>query len=93
MRRWFTSGPTAIDPASAQKLLADSGFKKDATLVSFCNTGHWAATNWFALSELAGAENVKLYPESMVDWSNAGLPMANVPGLMQNLWKQVKGWF
>ncbi len=91
--RWFTSGPTAIDPASAQKLLADSGFKKDATLVSFCNTGHWAATNWFALSELAGAENVKLYPESMVDWSNAGLPMANVPGLMQNLWKQVKGWF
>jgi thiosulfate/3-mercaptopyruvate sulfurtransferase len=22
--------------------------------VSFCNTGHWAATNWFALSEVAG---------------------------------------
>lgn len=91
--RWFTAGPTTIDAGAAEKLLADSGFKRDATLVSFCNTGHWAATNWFALSELAGAANVKLYPESMVDWSNAGLPMANTPGLAQNLWKQIKGWF
>jgi thiosulfate/3-mercaptopyruvate sulfurtransferase len=45
-------------------------------IVSFCNTGHWAATNWFALSELAGVENVKLYPESTVGWSNAGLPLS-----------------
>jgi len=41
-------------------------------LVSFCNTGHWAATNWFAVSELAGVENVKLYPESMVGWTVSG---------------------
>lgn len=41
-------------------------------VVSFCNTGHWAATNWFALSELAGLANVKLYPESMVGWTRAG---------------------
>ena len=41
-------------------------------IVSFCNTGHWAATNWFALSELAGKDNVKLYPESMVGWVNNG---------------------
>ena len=42
------------------------------TLVSFCNTGHWASTNWFALSEIAGIPNVKLYPESMVGWSKRG---------------------
>jgi thiosulfate/3-mercaptopyruvate sulfurtransferase len=47
-----------------------------AEIISFCNTGHWAATNWFALSELAGVENVKLYPESTVGWSNAGLPLS-----------------
>ena len=41
-------------------------------VASFCNTGHWAATNWFALSELAGIGNVKLYPESMVGWTKAG---------------------
>ena len=41
-------------------------------VASFCNTGHWAATNWFALSELAGIDNVKLYPESMVGWTRAG---------------------
>lgn len=40
--------------------------------VSFCNTGHWAATNWFAVSELAGVEAVKLYPESMVGWTRLG---------------------
>lgn len=67
-------------PAAAAAIAKNAGYdpaKKDKTLVSFCNTGHWAATNWFALSEVAGIENVKLYPESMVGWSNALLPMAN----------------
>lgn len=45
-------------------------------IASFCNTGHWAATNWFALSELAGIENVKLYPESMVGWTKANQPVS-----------------
>ena len=44
-------------------------------IASFCNTGHWAATNWFALSEIAGIKNVKLYPESMVGWTNADQPV------------------
>ena len=46
---------------------------KSRPIASFCNTGHWAATNWFALSELAGIDNVKLYPESMVGWTKSGL--------------------
>jgi thiosulfate/3-mercaptopyruvate sulfurtransferase len=68
-------------PAAAEQIARKAGYeasKNDAeVLVSFCNTGHWAATNWFALSEVAGIENVKLYPESMVGWSNAFLPMVN----------------
>lgn len=38
-------------------------------IVSYCNTGHWAATNWFVLSELLGREDVKLYDGSMVEWT------------------------
>ena len=75
------------------RLAEAEGFADADQLVSFCNTGHWAATNWFALSELAGIDNVKLYPESMVGWSNAGHEMANVPGLFRNLWNQVRGVF
>ena len=37
--------------------------------ISFCNTGHWAATDWFVLSELAGFEEVALYDGSMAEWS------------------------
>jgi thiosulfate/3-mercaptopyruvate sulfurtransferase len=89
---WFSS-PAIVDPAAARALAEKNGYAEDEALISFCNTGHWAATNWFALSELAGIENVRLYPESMVGWSNAGLPMDNVPGLLQNLWKQVADQF
>ena len=38
-------------------------------VVTYCNTGHWAATDWFVLSEILGRPNVKLYAGSMVEWS------------------------
>lgn len=88
---WFESGPVIVNAGSAKELAEAQGFIDEEQIISFCNTGHWAATNWFALSELAGIENVKLYPESMVGWSNAGYEMANVPGLFENLWNQVTG--
>lgn len=90
---WFDNGPAIVDAAAVRRLAEAEGFTGQEQVVSFCNTGHWAATNWFALSELAGVENVKLYPESMVGWSNAGGEMANVPGPIQNLWNQIKGVF
>jgi thiosulfate/3-mercaptopyruvate sulfurtransferase len=37
--------------------------------VTYCNTGHWAATDWFVLSELLGRKEVRLYYGSMVDWT------------------------
>jgi thiosulfate/3-mercaptopyruvate sulfurtransferase len=37
--------------------------------VSYCNTGHWAATDWFVLHEVLGRENVKLYDGSMTEWA------------------------
>ncbi len=90
---WFGSGPAVIDPETVRRLVEENGLDTGEPLVSFCNTGHWAATNWFALSELGGIEDVKLYPESVVGWSQAGLPMENVPGRLQHLWTNVKNWF
>lgn len=90
--RWFgTDAPALIKPDMVASLAAEGGFEQGDRLVSFCNTGHWAATNWFALSELAGIEGVRLYPESMVGWSGAGLEMDNVPGPIRNLLNKLTG--
>ncbi|MFU8778808.1 MAG: sulfurtransferase [Roseovarius sp.] len=90
--RWFGQDePTLIKPDLIRELTKKNGFDQGDRLVSFCNTGHWAATNWFALSEVAGIEGVRMYPESMVGWSNAGYDMANVPGLFQNLLNKITG--
>lgn len=86
---WFRNGPAIMDASAAAALAAEAGYGDGDALISFCNTGHWAATNWFALSELAGIEDVRLYPESMVGWSNAGHEMANVPGPFRRVWQQI----
>lgn len=90
---WFSGGPAIIDATAARALAQDQGFTAADQLISFCNTGHWAATNWFALSELARIDNVKLYPESIVGWSNKDYEMVNVPGPVRNLWNQIKSVF
>ena len=38
-------------------------------MVSFCNTGQAAATNWFVLAELLGRKAVRLYVGSMSEWT------------------------
>jgi thiosulfate/3-mercaptopyruvate sulfurtransferase len=44
--------------------------------VSYCNTGHWAATDWFVLHELLGWTETRLYAGSMVEWtSNTSRPI------------------
>lgn len=66
----------------------------DKDAVSFCNTGHLAATDWFVLSEIAGNKHAKLYPQSMVEWSKTKLPMQNEPSrvsaLMQDAQRSLK---
>jgi thiosulfate/3-mercaptopyruvate sulfurtransferase len=37
--------------------------------VTYCNTGHWAAIDWFVLHELLGRKDVTLYDGSMVEWA------------------------
>ena len=38
-------------------------------VVAYCNTGHWAATDWFVLSVILGRPSVRLYDGSMVEWT------------------------
>ncbi len=48
---WFEPNSSAVVSASeAKKLVASTSVNTDQDTVSFCNTGHWAATNWFVLS-------------------------------------------
>jgi len=88
---WFAPGSGALLPAADVKRVAqERGVQTDQPTVSFCNTGHWAATNWFVLSEVLGQKDVKLYPESTVGWSQAGLRMSNVPTRLAQFWLQLR---
>jgi thiosulfate/3-mercaptopyruvate sulfurtransferase len=41
----------------------------DKPVMSYCNTGHQAATSWFVLSELLRHPGVTLYDGSMSEWT------------------------
>ena len=91
---WFVPATGQLAPAETIRATAQQlGIDPAAPTVSFCNTGHWAATQWFVLSEVLGGSDVRLYPESMVDWSRAGLPMANVPSRLAQFWMQLRAAF
>jgi len=88
---WFAPDSGALlDADAVRKIAAAQGVDTARPTVSFCNTGHWAATNWFVLSEVLGQNDVSLYPESMVDWSRHDGPMDNVPSRLYQFWLQLK---
>lgn len=94
--RWFAPDSARMLPADeVRRLAAASPTAGGGEAVSFCNTGHWAAINWFALSELAGHPGVRLYPGSMVEWSQApgaATAMDHVPGRAGQLLIDFKLW-
>ncbi len=68
---------TFYDPATNRlrpqaELAAIAATLPAGPVLSYCNTGHWAATNWFVLSELLGRKDTKLYAGSMVEWTADG---------------------
>jgi len=71
------------DPASNRlkpraALAAIAGELPAGATVSYCNTGHWASTDWFVLHEVLGQSQARLYAGSMVEWtSNANRPIAS----------------
>lgn len=92
---WFKPGTSVfVAPEKARRTASQALDGEASETISFCNTGHWAATDWFALSEVAGIKNVRLYPASLAEWAqDADLPMANVPSRGQQLLRKVSGIF
>ena len=91
-QQWFNSYDTRIRSVhEIKQLVAEQGLDQAPETVSFCNTGHWAATNWFVLSELAGLQDVRMYPASLAEWTQSplGLPMDNTP----SRWEQIQTKF
>jgi thiosulfate/3-mercaptopyruvate sulfurtransferase len=87
---FFNADDKTLKPASELLQAVRQAGLADKAAVSFCNTGHWAATDWFVLHEMAGNQNVKLYPESVVEWSKTKLPMQNEPSRMTALIQDAK---
>ncbi|MFV0283994.1 MAG: sulfurtransferase [Castellaniella sp.] len=93
--RWFKPGTSVfVSTDEARELAARLLPDPKSETISFCNTGHWAATDWFALSEVVGRKNVRLYPESLAEWSqDPNRPMDHVPGRGSQILDKIKGVF
>jgi thiosulfate/3-mercaptopyruvate sulfurtransferase len=64
---YYESASNRLKPKA--ELAALSAQVPAGPAVSYCNTGHWAATDWFVLHELLGRADVRLYDGSMVEWT------------------------
>ncbi|MFP4263567.1 MAG: sulfurtransferase [Halomonas sp.] len=62
-------GAYYLDAETLKANVDELGLDRDAPTVAFCNTGHWAASGWFQLSEVAGLENTTMYDGSMAEWT------------------------
>lgn len=62
-------GAYYLQPDSLKARIDELGLDREASTVAFCNTGHWAASGWFQLSEVGGLENVTMYDGSMAEWT------------------------
>jgi thiosulfate/3-mercaptopyruvate sulfurtransferase len=88
----FFEGNRMVTPERAREVATEKGLLDAPITVSFCNTGHWAALNWFALSELAEVENTRLYAESMAEYAIHGHELDNEPTRIAYLWRSTKRW-
>lgn len=88
---WF-EGNDMVGPEGAARIAAEYDQTDAPMTVSFCNTGHWAAINWFALSELAEVDNTRLYAESMAEWTAGDHELMNEPGRMTYYWRSTTRW-
>ncbi|UKJ72881.1 sulfurtransferase [Azospirillum brasilense] len=76
---FYSAAEKRFLPTDAVKALAERAGTGDAT-ITFCNTGHLASVSWFALSEVAGIDGVRLYDGSMSEWTaDPARPVKNGP--------------
>jgi len=56
-------------PQNVKELAQALAIDSDKPSITYCNSGHLAAGNWFVLSELMGNKNIRLYDGSMHEWT------------------------
>lgn len=69
------NGGTFVSAERVAELLGTAGVDRDGAAITFCNTGHWASLGWFAVSEILGNKQVRVYDGSMTDWTRHGGPV------------------
>ncbi|TDO10579.1 MULTISPECIES: sulfurtransferase [Halomonas] len=62
-------GAYYLQPDSLMARIDELDLDREAPAVVFCNTGHWAASGWFQLSEIGGLKNATMYDGSMAAWT------------------------
>lgn len=74
---WDAASHKLKDKTALEALVASV---PKAPVVTYCNTGHQAATPWFVLSEILGWPDVSLYDGSMSEWTEEpSRPVATGP--------------
>ena len=65
---FYDSESNRLKPKAALAVVANMA--PIGPVVNYCNTGHWASTDWFVFHELLGRKDAKLYAGSMVEWTS-----------------------
>ncbi|MBA2778365.1 sulfurtransferase [Billgrantia kenyensis] len=63
------NGAWYLEPDRLTEAIDALALDHEARTVAFCNTGHWAASGWFQLSEVGGLADVTMYDGSMAAWT------------------------
>ena len=58
-----------LKPTSALATLIPPKLDRTTKIITYCNTGHWSSIDWFALHELLGYADARLYDGSMAAWT------------------------
>jgi thiosulfate/3-mercaptopyruvate sulfurtransferase len=75
---FYDARTNRLRPPAELVAIADAAVPSRTAVVSYCNTGHWAATNWFVLAVVLGRKDVRLYDGSMAEWTaDARRPVAS----------------
>jgi len=86
--RFYDPATNRLKPKA--ELATIAGELPAGAAITYCNTGHWAATDWFVLHELLGRKNARLYAGSMVEWtSNASHPIESARTKWDDLKKKL----
>lgn len=66
------------DPEEMQQMAGELGIDTGKGLITYCNSGQFAAGSWFVFSELLGNTNVRLYDGSMHQWALERRPVVKM---------------